>query len=51
MILLIYFLSQMNTEVDNILHILVRDGDVWLKMAEEISNNSTVQAKDLLHDF
>ena len=41
----------MNTEVDNILHILVRDGDIWLDMAEEISSNSKVPAKDLLHDF
>jgi|TARA_Y100000015_G_scaffold32798_1_gene32687 DNA-directed RNA polymerase specialized sigma24 family protein len=41
----------MSTEVDNILNILVKDDDVWLKMAEEISGNSKVQAKDLLHDF
>lgn len=41
----------MNTEVDNILHILVRDSDIWLDMAEEISSNSKIPAKDLLHDF
>ena len=41
----------MNTEVNNILHILVRDEDTWLSMAEEISSNSKIQAKDLLHDF
>ena len=41
----------MNTEVDNILQILVRDEAIWLNMAEEISSNSKVPAKDLLHDF
>ena len=41
----------MNTEVNNILHILVRDEKTWLSMAEEISSNSKIQAKDLLHDF
>ena len=41
----------MNTEVNNILHILVRDEKTWLSMAEEISSNSKIPAKDLLHDF
>jgi len=41
----------MNTEVDSILKILVRDEAIWLNMAEEISSNSKVPAKDLLHDF
>jgi DNA-directed RNA polymerase specialized sigma24 family protein len=41
----------MNSEVDNILQILVRDEATWLSMAEEISSNSKVPAKDLLHDF
>ena len=41
----------MNTEVNNILHILIRDEKTWLSMAEEISNNSKISAKDLLHDF
>ena len=41
----------MNTEVNNILHILVRDEKVWLSMAEEISKNSKIPSKDLLHDF
>lgn len=41
----------MNTEVNNILHILVRDEKVWLNMAEEISKNSKIPPKDLLHDF
>ena len=41
----------MSTEVNNILHILVRDEKTWLSMAEEISSNSKIQAKDLLHDF
>jgi DNA-directed RNA polymerase specialized sigma24 family protein len=41
----------MSIEVDNILHILIRDEKTWLKMAEEISSNSKVPAKDLLHDF
>ena len=41
----------MNTEVDNILQILVRDEAIWLNMAEEISSKSKVPAKDLLHDF
>ena len=41
----------MNTEVNNILHILVRDEKTWLSMAEEITSNSKIPAKDLLHDF
>ena len=41
----------MSSEVDNILQILVRDERVWLSMAEEISSNSKIPAKDLLHDF
>ena len=41
----------MSTEVNNILHILVRDEKTWLNMAEEISSNSNILAKDLLHDF
>tara|TARA_B100001564_G_C20608519_1_gene656408 strand:- start:827 stop:1336 length:510 start_codon:yes stop_codon:yes gene_type:complete len=41
----------MSTEVDNILHILIRDEKTWLSMAEEISSGSKVLAKDLLHDF
>ena len=41
----------MSTEVNNILHILVRDEKIWLNMAEEISSNSNILAKDLLHDF
>ncbi len=41
----------MNTEVNNILHILVRDEKTWLSMAEEISKNSKINSKDLLHDF
>ena len=41
----------MSTEVDNILHILIRDEKTWLNMAEEISSSSKVPAKDLLHDF
>ena len=41
----------MSTEVDNILHILIRDEKTWLSMAEEISSGSKVPAKDLLHDF
>jgi len=41
----------MSTEVNNILHILVRDEKTWLSMAEEISSNSKILAKDLLHDF
>lgn len=41
----------MNAEVNNILHILVRDEKTWLSMAEEISRNSKIPAKDLLHDF
>jgi len=41
----------MNTEVNNILHILVKDEKTWLSMAEEITSNSKIPAKDLLHDF
>ena len=41
----------MSTEVNNILQLLVRDEDTWLSMAEEISSNSKILAKDLLHDF
>ena len=41
----------MSTEVDNILHILVRDEKTWLSMADEITNNSKIPPKDLLHDF
>lgn len=41
----------MSTEVNNILHILVRDEKTWLSMAEEITCNSKIPAKDLLHDF
>jgi len=41
----------MNTEVNNILHILVRDENIWLNMAAEISKNSKINSKDLLHDF
>ena len=41
----------MSTEVNNILHILVKDEKTWLSMAEEITSNSKIQAKDLLHDF
>jgi DNA-directed RNA polymerase specialized sigma24 family protein len=41
----------MSTEVDNILHILIRDEKTWLSMAEEISSGSKVPSKDLLHDF
>ena len=41
----------MSTEVNNILQLLVRDEDTWLSMAEEISSNSKIQPKDLLHDF
>jgi len=41
----------MSTEVDNILHILVRDEKTWLSMAEEITCNSKIPPKDLLHDF
>ena len=41
----------MSTEVNNILHLLVRDEKTWLSMAEEISINSKIPAKDLLHDF
>tara|TARA_B110000285_G_scaffold225082_1_gene282787 strand:- start:3921 stop:4430 length:510 start_codon:yes stop_codon:yes gene_type:complete len=41
----------MSTEVNNILHILVRDEKTWLNMAEEISSNSKIPSKDLLHDF
>ena len=41
----------MNTEVNNILHILVKDEKTWLSMAEEITSNSKITAKDLLHDF
>ncbi len=41
----------MSTEVNNILHLLVRDEETWLSMAEEISINSKIPAKDLLHDF
>lgn len=41
----------MSTEVNNILHLLVRDEKTWLSMAEEISSNSKIAAKDLLHDF
>jgi len=41
----------MNTEVNNILQILVRDEKIWLNMAEEISKNSKINSKDLLHDF
>ena len=37
----------MNTEVNNILHILVRDEKTWLSMAEEITSNSKIPAKDL----
>lgn len=41
----------MNVEIDNILHILVRDQKTWLKMANDISRNSRIDSKDLLHDF
>ena len=41
----------MSTEVNNILHLLVRDEETWLSMAEEISSNSKIPPKDLLHDF
>lgn len=41
----------MSTEVDNILHILVRDEKTWLSMADEITFNSKILPKDLLHDF
>lgn len=41
----------MNTEIDNVLHILIRDQDVWLKMADDISRNSRIDSRDLLHDF
>lgn len=41
----------MNIEVNNILHILVKDEKTWLSMAEEITSNSKITAKDLLHDF
>ena len=41
----------MSTEVNNILHILVKDEKTWLSMAEEITRNSKIPAKDLLHDF
>ena len=41
----------MSTEVNNILHILVKDEKTWLSMAEEITSNSKIPAKDLLHDF
>ena len=41
----------MSTEVNNILHILVKDEKTWLSMAEEITSNSKITAKDLLHDF
>jgi len=41
----------MSTEVDNILHILIRDEKTWLNMAEEISKNSKINSRDLLHDF
>ena len=41
----------MSTEVDNILHILVRDEKTWLSMADEITSNSKITSKDLLHDF
>ena len=41
----------MSTEVNNILHLLVRDEDTWLSMAEEITSNSKIPPKDLLHDF
>ena len=41
----------MSTEVDNILQILIRDEKTWLNMAEEISSNSKIPPKDLLHDF
>ena len=41
----------MSTEVNNILQLLVRDEKTWLSMAEEITSNSKIQSKDLLHDF
>ena len=41
----------MSTEVNNILHILVKDEKTWLSMAEEITSNSKIPAKDLLHNF
>ena len=41
----------MSTEVDNILNILIRDEKTWLNMAEEISKNSKINSRDLLHDF
>ena len=41
----------MSTEVNNILHILVRDEKTWLSMAEEISSNSKIPAKDLAKKF
>ena len=41
----------MSTEVDNILQILVRDEKTWLSMADEITSNSKIPPKDLLHDF
>ena len=41
----------MKTEVNNMLHILVKDEKTWLSMAEEITSNSKIPAKDLLNDF
>lgn len=41
----------MSLEINNILHILIRDEKLWLSMADEISKNSKIPSKDLLHDF
>ena len=41
----------MNTEIDNILHILIKEQEIWLKMAKDISFNSNIDSQDLLHDF
>ena len=41
----------MNTEVNNVLHILVKEQKTWIKMASDITHNSRIDSKDLLHDF
>jgi len=41
----------MNLEIDDIMHILARDEVVWLKMATDITRNSKMNKRDLLHDF
>lgn len=41
----------MNLEIDDVMHILARDEVVWLKMATDITRNSKMNKRDLLHDF